>query len=157
MSEEQLFEFVDEQIELSTNQSDAAPWIVLSVEDDPGYQQSLLNGLTALSVRGRPVKCITANSATSAAAIIAERNDIAVILLDVVMERDDAGLFLISTTRNVLGNNEVRIILLTGQPGMAHASIQCVTSMLMSTGTRLILPKTNYALSLAAISAHGSQ
>ena len=70
-------------------------------------------------MKDRPVECITANSATSAAAILAERSDIAVILLDVVMERDDAGLFLVNTIRNVLGNNEVRIILLTGQPGMA--------------------------------------
>ncbi|QCZ92546.1 EAL domain-containing protein [Salinimonas iocasae] len=118
MSEDHLFEFVDEHVELSSEQH-ATPWTVLSVEDDPGYQQSLLNGLAALKVKDRPVECITANSATSAAAILAERSDIAVILLDVVMERDDAGLFLINTIRNVLGNNEVRIILLTGQPGMA--------------------------------------
>ena len=43
MSEDHLFEFVDEHVELSSEQH-ATPWTVLSVEDDPGYQQSLLNG-----------------------------------------------------------------------------------------------------------------
>lgn len=118
MNDDQLFEFTDEKA-ISSNIEGNTPWVVLSVEDDPGYQQSLLIGLKSLTVASRPVTCITASSATEAAAIIAERADIAVILLDVVMERDDAGLFLVNTVRNVLGNDEIRIILLTGQPGMA--------------------------------------
>ncbi len=45
--------------------------------------------------------------------------DIAVILLDVVMETDDAGLKLVDFIRTQLKNETVRIILRTGQPGQA--------------------------------------
>jgi signal transduction histidine kinase len=45
--------------------------------------------------------------------------DIAVILLDVVMETDDAGLKLVDFIRTQLKNEAVRIILRTGQPGQA--------------------------------------
>ena len=45
--------------------------------------------------------------------------DVAVILLDVVMETDDAGLELVDYIRTQLKNETVRIILRTGQPGQA--------------------------------------
>src|SRR5205807_6295833 len=45
--------------------------------------------------------------------------DIAVVLLDVVMETDDAGLMLVDHIRSALKNETVRIILRTGQPGQA--------------------------------------
>ncbi len=51
--------------------------------------------------------------------MLAEHPDTAVILLDVVMERDDAGLRLVRHIRDDLGNRGVRIILRTGQPGQA--------------------------------------
>ncbi len=43
----------------------------------------------------------------------------AVVLLDVVMESDGAGLDLVEYIRKELGNDTVRIILRTGQPGQA--------------------------------------
>src|SRR5258705_10236367 len=45
--------------------------------------------------------------------------NVAVILLDVVMETDDAGLALVDYIRTQLKNETVRIILRTGQPGQA--------------------------------------
>ncbi|MCP5303873.1 MAG: EAL domain-containing protein [Chromatiaceae bacterium] len=95
------------------------PWLVLSVEDDTDYQATLAFALSGLEVAGRPVELITAQSATDAAKIIAKRKDIGVILLDVVMEDDDAGLRLVGAVRDFIGNASVRIVLLTGQPGMA--------------------------------------
>ncbi|NIY93106.1 EAL domain-containing protein [Vibrio diazotrophicus] len=94
-------------------------WKVLTVDDDKGYQQSLIYSLNDLEVNGRSVEVLSANSATEAAYILSQHNDIALILLDVVMEQDDAGLRLVETVRNVQGNSLVRIILLTGQPGFA--------------------------------------
>ena len=41
------------------------------------------------------------------------------VLLDVVMETDDASLRLVRTIREALANQAVRIILRTGQPGLA--------------------------------------
>jgi CheY-like chemotaxis protein len=51
--------------------------------------------------------------------ILANHPDTAVILLDVVMEHDQAGLELVKYIREELHNPFVRIILRTGQPGQA--------------------------------------
>ncbi|MDO6514414.1 EAL domain-containing protein [Neptuniibacter sp. 2_MG-2023] len=116
MSELELFHFSESSI---VDKAAAAPWKVLSVEDDLTYQASLVYSLQDLVVYERPVQILTANSVSEAADVISRNSDISVILLDVVMEEDDAGLRLASTIREVLGNSAVRIILVTGQPGMA--------------------------------------
>ena len=95
-----------------------AAWKVLCVEDDAGYQSALLNGLESLDYGARQVEFFTANSAQEAGSVLAQHPDIGVILLDVVMETDDAGLRLVQSIREGLGNELVRIVLLTGQPGM---------------------------------------
>jgi len=92
---------------------------VLSVEDDPDYQSALMNALSMLNYDDKKVEFLTASSASDAATVIAANPDISVIFLDVVMETDKAGLRLIRTIREVIGNDLVRIVLLTGQPGMA--------------------------------------
>ncbi|WP_137170794.1 EAL domain-containing protein [Marinomonas sp. FW-1] len=94
---------------------------VLTVEDDQDYQDALLNGLSALNYDGKKVEFLTASSALEAATVIAENPDISVIFLDVVMETDNAGLRLIRTIREDIGNDLVRIVLLTGQAGMTSA------------------------------------
>lgn len=105
---------------ISTLEYEIQPsWKVLTVDDDQGYQQSLIYSLNDLEVNGRSVEVLSANSATEAAYVLSQHHDIALILLDVVMEQDDAGLRLVETIRNVQGNALVRIILLTGQPGFA--------------------------------------
>lgn len=91
---------------------------VLSIEDDTDYQAALLNGLSTLNYDGKKVDFLTVSSAFDAIAVIEKNPDIAVIFLDVVMESDLAGLNLIQTIREVIGNDLVRIVLLTGQPGM---------------------------------------
>jgi signal transduction histidine kinase/DNA-binding response OmpR family regulator len=57
-------------------------------------------------------------SGKSTREIIAANPDIAVILLDVVMETDDAGLQIVKYIRNELRNPFLQIVLLTGQPGV---------------------------------------
>ena len=49
--------------------------------------------------------------------LLRQNPGISVVLLDVIMETEDAGLRLIRTIRNALANQAVRIILRTGQPG----------------------------------------
>src|SRR5690606_12943549 len=58
-------------------------------------------------------------NAEQAIALLSDRDDIAMVLLDVVMERDDAGLRVAAAIRQELNNHEVRIVLRTGQPGTA--------------------------------------
>lgn len=119
MSKGQLFQFKSPEVAKARSGASRPPWKVLSVEDDPGYQASLKHACAALQVDERHIELMTARSALEAARIIPEHPDISVILLDVVMEEDDAGLKLVSTIRELIGNQLVRIVLLTGQPGMA--------------------------------------
>lgn len=91
---------------------------ILTVEDDIAYQETLLLSLKALNYGDREVEFLTANSALEAATVLAKYPDISIVLLDVVMEEDDSGLRLVRSIRSGLGNQLVRIVLLTGQPGM---------------------------------------
>jgi len=92
---------------------------VLTVDDDVEFQRSLKLALADFEFQSRPLNILSVGSAREAARVLAATPDIAVIVLDVVMETDDAGLRLVRSVREVLGNAEVRIILVTGEPGMA--------------------------------------
>lgn len=92
---------------------------ILSVDDDEMFQNSLRLSLSGFTYRGVAPRILIAGSANEAAKLLLETPSIAVLLLDVVMETDDAGLRLVRTIREVLGNSQLRIVLLTGQPGMA--------------------------------------
>ena len=92
---------------------------VLTVDDDPDFQRSLSLALHNFRYQGQAVRMMSANSATQAAKLLAQNPDISVVVLDIVMETDDAGLRLVKSVREVMGNSEVRIILVTGQPGVA--------------------------------------
>ncbi|WP_462146950.1 GGDEF/EAL domain-containing response regulator [Pseudoalteromonas gelatinilytica] len=95
-------------------------WKVLTVEDDLNYQQALLNGLNAIPLgNNEALELLTANSVSEASSVLSRHKDIAIVFLDVVMEEDDSGLRLVNTIRHVLGNNDIRIVLLTGQPSFA--------------------------------------
>ncbi|NVK88662.1 MAG: EAL domain-containing protein [Gammaproteobacteria bacterium] len=94
-------------------------WTILSVEDSQQYQDSLSFILRQHRVNGKPIKLLSAFNIASAADILRNTPNIAVILLDIVMEEDDSGIKFIKTIRETIGNHEARIIVLTGQPGMA--------------------------------------
>ena len=114
--EQELFSFIDEHPEKQATIMQR-PWKVLSVEDDYAYQEALSLSLESIQLGNRSIKLLKAASATEAAHILSQYDDIALILLDVIMETDDAGLRLVETIRNSLGNQTVRIVILTGQPG----------------------------------------
>jgi diguanylate cyclase (GGDEF)-like protein len=75
--------------------------------------------LAKILFKQRPVELLNAYSARQAEQLLQTETDIAVILLDVVMETEDAGLRLVQVIRNQLHNKAARIILRTGQPGQA--------------------------------------
>ena len=117
------FVFLSESEPLETLASSANTdpdlWRVLAVDDDPDFQRSMAFALSGMCVLGRKIELLQAGSHAEAAQILAREQDIAVMLLDVVMETDDAGLRLARAVREVLGNAELRIVLVTGQPGFA--------------------------------------
>jgi len=101
------------------NSAPAQPWTLLIVDDEAGLHDVSRLVLKRLSYGGRPVEIISAHSAEEARKIIETRRDIAVALVDVVMEDDQAGLTLVRDMREVYGMNLTRIILRTGNPGLA--------------------------------------
>lgn len=95
------------------------PWKVLVVDDEEG-----IHGITRMVFRGyefeqRPIELISAMSGAEARDLLNQHPDIALALLDVVMETDSEGLQLVEHIRNELNNRDIRIILRTGHPGYA--------------------------------------
>ncbi|CAO3410264.1 diguanylate cyclase [Azospirillum largimobile] len=113
--------FDDEQAEPSSDRPSTgeAPWPVLVVDDDEQVHAMTRVLLNDFEFEGRRFTIVSAFSAAEARAILAERTDLPVVLLDVVMETHDAGLRLVHHIRRDLGNRHIRIILRTGQPGQA--------------------------------------
>ncbi|WP_314441769.1 GGDEF/EAL domain-containing response regulator [Massilia timonae] len=99
--------------------SPSPAWRILVVDDDADVHSTTTFALGNVEMQGRPLVFLHAYSASEAFDLLAREHDIAVILLDVVMERADAGLLLVRRIRDELGLHDVRIILRTGQPGYA--------------------------------------
>ncbi|MEI8393104.1 MAG: DUF3369 domain-containing protein [Rhodospirillaceae bacterium] len=94
-------------------------WKMLVVDDEPEVHSITRLVLADFAFKGRSARFFSAYSAAEAISILEQEKDIALILLDVVMETDDAGLKLVHHIREVMNNRHVRIILRTGQPGQA--------------------------------------
>ena len=94
-------------------------WHLLIVDDDEEIHTVTRLALSDLLVQGRKLVFHHAYSGRAAIEFLKKNPHIAVILLDVVMESDDAGLLVVQQIREQLGMDEVRIVLRTGQPGYA--------------------------------------
>lgn len=94
-------------------------WRVLLVDDEPGVHEVSRLVLAEMAFDGRPVELLSAYSATEAREQLEQQRDIALVVLDVVMETDDAGLALVRHIREQRDDQDVQIVLRTGQPGMA--------------------------------------
>ena len=95
------------------------PWTLLVVDDEADVHAVTRLTLERELFDGRGVRLLHAHSAAEGRALLAAHDDVALILLDVVMESDDAGLTFVNHVRETLGNRSVRIVLRTGQPGVA--------------------------------------
>jgi len=94
-------------------------WWVLVVDDDEKVHRATRFALAGYTVDERPVEFAHAYSAAEARAILAADSDIAVVILDMVMETPDAGLRLVQVIREELALSAVRIVLRIAQPGSA--------------------------------------
>ncbi|MFA9219292.1 MAG: putative bifunctional diguanylate cyclase/phosphodiesterase [Sphingomonadaceae bacterium] len=94
-------------------------WRVMIIDDDEDVHSTTTFALGNLDMQHRPLEFVHAYSAGQAREMLKHEQEIAVILLDVVMEQDDAGLHLVRYIRETLKLADVRIILRTGQPGYA--------------------------------------
>lgn len=112
-----LLVFADEKKE--ETRRPASRWKILIVDDELDVHKVTRLVLSGFEFGGRTLELYSAYSAAEARELLGAHPDMAVILLDVVMEDDDAGLKLVRHIREEQHNNAVRIILRTGQPGQA--------------------------------------
>lgn len=95
------------------------PWVVLVADDEPDVHAMTALILGDAVFDGRRLSLLSAFSAAEAREALSRNRDVAVALLDVVMDGEHAGLDLVRWIREDLGDREIRIILRTGQPGSA--------------------------------------
>lgn len=115
--------FVDERDDNAARDRQGAGgedgWKVLIVDDEPDVHSLTKLLLRNFQYRGRGLVYISAYSAAEAQILLRDNPDIALVLLDVVMETEHAGLALVDYIRNELGNRSVQIVIRTGQAGQA--------------------------------------
>ncbi|MBW2220525.1 MAG: hypothetical protein JRF40_13720, partial [Deltaproteobacteria bacterium] len=92
-------------------------WKIIIADDQEEIHTVTKLVLDDFSFEGRKLKFLNAYSGKETKQLVSDNNDIAFILLDVVMETDDAGLEVVRYIREELKNNIVQIVLNTGQPG----------------------------------------
>jgi CheY-like chemotaxis protein len=97
-------------------------WKVAVIDDDADVHVVTRLALGGLLVDGYPVRLLAARSAAEGRRLLETTSDVALVLLDVVMEADDAGLRLAQWLRAERGDKLARIVLRTGQPGLAPES-----------------------------------
>ncbi|MBB3046858.1 K+-sensing histidine kinase KdpD [Litorivivens lipolytica] len=111
----------DEPLNLATDSIESVAveerWTILVVDDEPDVHSVSRVVLDNQLFQGKTFELLDAYSAREAMDIMASRSDIAVVLLDVVMETDDAGLRVADYIRHELKNSDTRLIIRTGHPG----------------------------------------
>ena len=110
---------VDDDDSTPAAASKQPPWKVLVVDDDPEVHEATDFGLRGVIILDRPLLLLHAHSGAEALEMLKREQDVAVVLLDVVMETVTAGLDIVGTIRQDLAMRDARIILRTGQPGYA--------------------------------------
>jgi response regulator RpfG family c-di-GMP phosphodiesterase len=96
-----------------------APWKVLLVDDEPDIHDITKLTLSRFRLDGRALTFLHAYNGEEAKEVLAREKDIALVFLDVVMEKEDSGLEVARWMRQDLDNQFTRIVLRTGQPGQA--------------------------------------
>jgi response regulator RpfG family c-di-GMP phosphodiesterase len=104
---------------LSSAAPKLAPWKVLLVDDEPDIHDITKLTLSRFRLDGRALSFVHAYSGAQAKQVLAQEPDIALVFLDVVMEKEDSGLEVARWMRQDLDNQFTRIVLRTGQPGQA--------------------------------------
>lgn len=117
MTEKPMF-FAEEQDAPALDPS-SQRWRILIIDDERDVHEATELAIGRERVCGRPIEFLHAYNALQASELLRTQHDIAVILLDVVMESESAGLELVRIIREELNIQASRIVLRTGQPGYA--------------------------------------
>lgn len=111
--------FLEEDEVSNSQESAATPWRVLIVDDEEQIHVVTKLALQGVTFADRSLEFLHAYSGEESIQIMREQSHIALILMDVVMETDHAGLDAVRAIREEIGNKFCRIVLRTGQPGEA--------------------------------------
>lgn len=114
---EQDVQFADEEDVVIDSPTES--WKVLIVDDEEEVHHLTKMVLHDFYFCDKHLVFYSAYSEQEAFDILQLHPDIALVLLDVVMEKEDSGLRLVRRIRNELGNSWIRIIMRTAQPGQA--------------------------------------
>ena len=104
-----------------------ASWKILIVDDEIEIHNITKLALKEFTFENKLITFISAYSGKEAKEMLQVHRDIALILLDVVMETEEAGLEVVKYIRDILDNQIVRIILRTGQPGQVPEDVVIVS------------------------------
>jgi CheY-like chemotaxis protein len=95
-----LLDIVDDDGAEPVQELDPQRWKVAIIDDDPAVHSGTRFALYDYRLNGQGIELLSAYSAAEGRVLLADNPDIAVILLDVVMEHDSAGLELVDHIRN---------------------------------------------------------
>lgn len=108
--------FADEPVAL---RSAVDPWKVLIADDEEEVHRVTKLALADFNHFGRPLSFLDAYTGREAVDLVSAHPDVALVLMDVVMESEHAGLNAVLAIRNDLRNRLTRIVIRTGQAGQA--------------------------------------
>jgi len=109
-----MFEFAQETE--NTTELPTDTWKILVVDDEKSVHDITKNALRSVIIEGRRLEILSALSAIKAKELLHAHDDIALALVDVIMETPTAGLELVDYIRKELKNDQIRLVIRTGQP-----------------------------------------
>ena len=113
--------FVTKTVKLKSNNTNK--WKILIADDDIEVHNITKTVLNNFEFENAGLEFISVFSGKEAIETLKNSANIAVILLDVVMETNDAGLQVVKFIREQLQNTTMRVVLRTGQPGSAPEQV----------------------------------
>jgi signal transduction histidine kinase/CheY-like chemotaxis protein len=117
MADDDIVQIIDDPGERPAEEG--RRWKIALIDDEPAIHDGTRFALNDYRLNGQGLEILSAYSAAEGRALLRDHPDVAVVLLDVIMETDTSGLELVEYIRRELKNETVRIILRTGQPGQA--------------------------------------
>jgi PAS domain S-box-containing protein len=95
------------------------PWKVIIADDEKETHLVTRMVLQNYTFEGRKLELLSTYSGEETKKLVQKHPDTVIILLDVVMETDNAGLDVVKYIRDELNNQLIQIVLRTGHPGRA--------------------------------------
>src|SRR5437868_13177102 len=119
MADEDFVQLIEDHADEAPAEEPGRRWMIAVIDDEPAVHEGTRFALSDYQLNGQGLEILSAYSAAEGRQLMRAHPDVAVVLLDVIMETDTAGLGLVEFIREEIKNETVRIILRTGQPGQA--------------------------------------